>query len=541
MPDIVKIYYPAGVDAFAPQPTPLAALDYASIYAGEYWGRQETLTLQGQLTGCSFSGLATAQRTLLNAFNKSFQTLEIWQQTGQLSGKVYQKDLVEIQSIAFPSDRMIGAMPYTITLTCYPSGLYSGAFGILDPQDSWSYEEQANEVLNVTHSISCKPFNTSSFSSNALDNARNWAFGRTGTTSSLNPIMISGVNVNNFCLLTQTENIDRFNGIYSLTENYSNDLARTSYGVIRYTTDVQSGNNVITVALNGSAEGCGRNISGLRVAFNRLDKTAIAAKAYRDIFAMTDLNPIPLTQSFVEDPFTTKIDFAYSFDNDNSPQVNFEYGVDCSTALNGLIVASIQGTVRARGGNLADKLTRTIAYADSIDLYGLVLPFYNTFDISSLAPLGAIPNVSGRSLNQSDGTVDLNATYDNTRRTTIVLDEFTYTIQFVPSVEKIDDKPALNGLGNYSVVDLGYGNRASITIQGNALVNPAFTSAQGATSVKQGCYDLFATYGRFVNTTLDVDEITTSRVDNKALSFSFAWSFDSPNRIGPFSVPTLAV
>lgn len=539
MPDIVKIIY-NNADAFAPQPTPFVAVDYGTIYVGERWAQQETLSIQGQITGCTFDAIVSGQRTLLSRFDKSFQSLEIWQQTGFLSGKVYQKDLVEVQSISFPSDLMVGVLPYTINLTCYPSGLFSGAFGVLDPVDDWAFQEGENAILTANHTISCRGFNTSNGASNALVNARQWAFGRTGMASVVSPIFISGVDTSSFCLLTLNENIDRFNGTYSLTEIYTNDLARSGYGTLRYSTTVDSGNNLITVRLNGTAEGCNQNISGARAAFSRLDKVATAAVSYNYLFNRTDLNPTPITQAFTEDPYLAKIDFDYTFNNDNSPDVSFDYTVSLSVGVNGQITASIQGTVRARGGTLASKLARTVAYADTVNLYNLVLPFYNTFDASSVAPLNPVPTTNGRSINQSDGTVALNATYTNQEKVSDVLDKFDYTISFVKSLIKVDSKPILGGLGNYSLVSLGYANRAQLSINGTALTNAAYSSDMGIAAVKQKAMAILAQYGLFGNIVLDQSVVTVSRYDDKVLSFGFSWSFDG-TIAGPTSINSLTI
>lgn len=536
----VFITYPSGVDAFYPQPTPFVGIEYTDIYYGERWGQQETLTLQGQLTGCQSGALFSAQRDLLNRFNQSYQTLQIWQTNSGVTGLVFTKPLVQVESITFPQSRMVGVLDYTVTLTCYPSGLFSGAFGILDPQDTWDFKEQQDATLDVTHTISCKAFNTSAANSNALDNARVWAFGRTGVSSTVYPALISGVTPANFCLVTQAENIDRFNGAYSLVETYTNDLARAGYGVIRYAADVQSGNNVVTVSLNGSAQGCGRNLSGIRTAFSRLDKTAIAADMYRDTFGMMDLNPTPLTQAFTEDPFLTRIDFSYTYDNDNSPDVVFDYSVDLSTATNGAITATIQGTVRVRGGNLSDKLVRAQAYADTLSLCNLVLPFYAPFDVSSIVPLNPVPLTSGRSINQSDGTVGLNATFTNQAKPTNVLDQFAYTLNFLKATEKVDAQPVINGLGTYSLVDLGFANRAALSVNGTAIVNAAYTSAQGIAAVKEQALALLYQYGHLGAVTLDQNEVTTDRTDDKSLSFTFTWSFDGTVS-GPTAIGTLAI
>lgn len=536
----VQILY-NGVDAFAPQPVPFVTLGEETIYADEIWGRAESMTLQGNITGCTFDTMVSGQQALLASFSKPFQTLEIWETDNGVSGKVFQKDFVEINSVRFDQSRWFGLLPYSIEMTCYPSGLFSGVFGILNPQDAWAFAEQQNEALDITHTISCQPFNTSSGSSNALDNARNWAFGRTGINAWVYPAMISGVSPANFCLLTQAETIDRFNGTYSLTENYTNDLARSGYGVIRYSADIASGNNLITVQLNGTAQGCGRNITGMRAEFAKIDKTAIALKQYQSAFNRADLNPIPTAQSFNENAFTTEINFSYSFDNSTLPPVWFDYSVECDVGTNGLISAAINGTVNARGGDVASKLSRTMAFASGVNLYNLTLPFYNNFDVSSIIPLNPVPLSNGQTNNQTDGTVGMNATYNNRAAAVSALDQFNASISITPSLAQVDSKPTLGGLGTYSVVTLNYGTRAAITINGNAVTNRLFSATDGIAAVKDAAYALFAQYGNLVNATLDQSNITASRTDERVLSFSYVWTFGPTNIVGPFTVGSLSV
>lgn len=523
MSDWVYIKY-NGIDAFAPQPTPFIVLNEDSIYEGELWGRSENITLQGQLTGCTYDDIVAAQSQLLNNFNKSYQTLEVYQQTGNVSFKVFEKNLVQINSVQFDQSRWLGVLPYSISLTCYPSGLFSGAFGILNPSDVWSFDEQKDVSLNATHTISCQPFNTSAGPSNALDNARNWAFGRTGMQNCIAPIMISGVNPSDFCLLTQQETIDRFNGNYSLVENYTNDLTRSGYGVIRYTTEITSGNGLISVSLNGTAQGCGRNITGLRYAVSQINMTAVAANAYQSVFQRTDLNPIPLTQTFNEDPFTTNITFAYTYDNSNLPSVWFDYDVNCSVGTNGFITTNIQGTVYARGGDTASKLARAKSYAATgVNLYSLALPFYNSFDVSSsVVPLNPVAVQYSQTNNETEGTVSLAATYNNTLQGGSALEKFECTFSVNPSKPQIDAQPVLDGNGRYSVVDLNYKTRTRVAIQGSAITKRDYTSSAGVLAVQQYAYQLFSQYFGFGYVTQS--NINTSRTDERLISFDFEWT-----------------
>lgn len=528
MPDKVYIKYD-GVDAFYPQPTPFVAINEEVIYVNEMWGRAEAVTLQGQLTGCTFDDLVDAQNNLVSRFSKPYQTLEIYQQTGTVSIKVFEKHLVEINSINFDQSRWVGVLPYSVSLTCYPSGLFSGAFGILNPADNWSFTEQQNASLEAVHTISCQPFNTSSGPSNALNNARNWAFGRTGLSSLVAPIFISGVSSDNFCLLTQQETIDRFNGTYSLVENYTNDLTRTGYGVIRYSSDIASGANGITVTLNGNAQGCNRNITGLRYAVSLINWTAVARNQYNYAFNKDDLNPIPLVQSYEEDPFTTQINFSYSYDNSHLPEVMFDYTVDCSVGTNGFITASINGTITARGGDTLSKLNRCKAYASGVNLYDLVLPFYNNFDVSSITPLNPIATPKSQTNHETDGSVDLSATFNNRPQTSSSLISFNANISKVPSITQIDAQPKLDGLGNYSVVSLNYGSRSTFTVNGSAVISRDASPQAGIDEIKQRGYQLFQTYANAYGYLLQ-NNITTARTDERIVSFSFVWSCTENNQ-----------
>ena len=541
MSDEVKILY-NGEDAFYPQPTPLIELNYESIYVGEKIGEREVFTLNGQITGCVFEDLVSNFNRISEKFKKNYQNLEIWQIENSVSGRVFDKELVEVNSITVPQSRWVGVLPYTISLNCYPRNYFSGTYGILEPSDSWYFNENENATLSIDHRLACLPFNTSSSANNALRNARNWAFSRTGLSNFVNPIFISGVSQQNFFLKSEEETVDRFNGAYSLTQTYSNDLARTGYGIIRYSTNINSGNGGInTITLNGSVEGVSSNIQLIRNAFNNIDKTAIAVKQYKDIFNMDDMNPTPLSQRFNENEAEGRLEFEYVFNNENVPDVSFDYTVSLNTNLNGFISATIEGDILVRGGTVYEKLERAEQYSNTLNLKNLIIPFYNNFDASSpLAPLNDFPTVSGKAINRSQGVVSLNATFDNKDRKSDIFEDFNFSISFKPTVTKVDSKPILNGYGQYSLVNLRYGERARIEIEGTALAKNGISESVAKNQIKQTCYQLFTKYGR-PNAIIENNNVTSEKADGKSFSFSFAWSFDSPNRIGPSSISSLLV
>lgn len=525
----IAIFY-NGRDAFYPQPTPFVGVDINPVYAGELWAKEEVLTLQGQLTGCSNEDIVAAQAALVSSFQRSYQTLEIHQQNSTYSGVVFRKELSEIQSITFPTSRWIGIMPYTVRIKCYPSGYYSGAYGILEPKNVWAYQEQENHVAQITHTISCRGVNTSSLANNAVSNAINWANAKRGTGDIVSPEFIEYVNPGNFCLQTSSENINRFDGTYSITDTYTNDLARAGYGVIRYSANIESGANAVTVSLQGTVKGCNSDIDSVRTAFSTFSTSGAALFLYSGAFQRTDLNPIPLSRSIDEDSSNALLSFSYVYNNDNTPETYFDYSV--SVASGAAIGVIVQGDIISRGGDVKTKMAKNKAFAGGLNLYQLAVPFYNSFyPNSALYPLNPRPITSGMAINETLGTISLNAEFGNRTVYSPLLDHFDFTIDFTPSVERFDFQPVLDGQGLYSLVDLGYVNRAALAVRGIATINAATSIHDGIDAIQNACEGLFGQYGRPANATLDRNVLNTDRTDKRRVSFDFAWSFDSPNQV----------
>jgi len=525
---MIKFIY-NGIDPFYPYPLPLVGIDAEEIYYGEKWAQKDSVTLNGQITGCSFEKILSGYNQIKSNFAKCYQPLAIWEISGTSSGIIYQSDVASLLNFNLAPQRWVGLMDYSISLESYPSGSFSGVYGILSPNDEWNIEEGSDYKGNITHTVSCLGLNTSNGANNALENARVWASARRGVNSFITPAFIENVNSGQLCLIQSAETIDRFNGTYSLTDTYSTDLTRTGYGILRYETSIESGDASINVTLNGSVEGCGQNITGARETFSSLNKYGAALLNYQRSFSRNDLNPIPLSFNIDEDPFNSTINFNYAFNNDNSPETYFDYTVSVSSGDN--IGASIQGNIISRGGDSKIKLQKGLAFSSGVDLYGITRDFYNDFYPNYLiAPLNSKPLSSGISIDEFNGIVGLSAEFGND---VIVsgLDSFNYAIQFTPQLTKFDSKARVNGGGIHSVIDLGYTNRAEISINGTAVVSDAVSSASGLSLVKNKLNSLFSQYGRSSQATLDQNTVNYSRYDKKLINFGISWSFDSPNKV----------
>jgi hypothetical protein len=543
-------------DAFFPQPTPLIGINVDSVYYTELWTKTESFLLQGVLTGCDFATITAAQQQILLNFAQNYQNLVVQETDNSILNIVYTKTFVEIEEINFAESLWRGVLPYTIKMTSYPSGFFSGAYGIINPVDRWDYQEQQNLSMEVTHTVSAQGLSLSSGQTMSLNNVATWVQGRTGLTNAINPLFIRNSNTSTFYPTTIEEKIDRIDGNYSVIEKYTNDLTRSGYGLLRYNTNISSGQNLITVGINGTVEGGNRDITDVRKVFSGFSPFGAASNAYSQLMQEQDLNQYPLTQKIDEDIFNTIISFDYLYDNDPSPQQVFDYTVSLTSG--NFIEVSIEGDVRVRGGDILQKYTNAINYAGKINLYQLCVPFYNSFYPYALVgnggnnvqahPLSPTPITSGMRTSLTEGTVSLFANFSNRDRLNPNFDSFKYSISVNPPVEKLDFKPQVDIIGNnlkngyYTVSDLGYGSRTSWNIKGTALINESVSTSQGLTAVKQECYSLFQIYGNNGSPVLEREDIDLSRYDDRLIEFDILWTYEGGTSLlvsqSPYSTVT---
>ena len=220
----VIIYYDS-VDVFdnVPCPTPFVTRSNSVINYGTKFGQTSSLTLNGIITGDGFSGVYDNSLRLLSGFSKNFKELKIVD-TSDGTETIFE-NIVKVNNISFDSSTFASATNFTIDLEAYESGLFSGNYGILDPEDSIDITRNDDGEISITRTVSARGYNTIAGRSNALENARNFVTGKTGLAAMNSfaiPYFASGTgNGNSLVLNSQSENINRFEGTYGVTEEYS--------------------------------------------------------------------------------------------------------------------------------------------------------------------------------------------------------------------------------------------------------------------------------------------------------------------------------
>lgn len=530
----VRIIY-GGLDAFSGiAPIPFVSREEMMISVGERWGVLRTLTLNGQITGelsgasGQYEDVIAKQNTLLDRFRKSFQPFVIT----EAGETIYSGDYNIIKGISFGESKYVGILPFTLTVDCYPSDLFSGYYGVLEPSHEVSYEKTDDGLVNITHTISAKGFNTSS-NSDALDNAAGFVRSLTGQNSMCPAFFIEGNLLAKARLKSSAETIDRLAAKYSVTETYVADPSGFTSGILRYVVNISSGiqNGVTTVSLEGSLDG-GKDMTEeqLRADYLGINAYGLASGCYYSMVGASDLNTGYLSSGVQESPRDMKVSFSVAFNNDVAPLTFLDYRLSTNTdAMSEITSVSFDGTIKSRG-DLKTRWERVSGYyANTLNVWGVVYSGYSGMGFAY--PLNPVPTTSGVTFNSFAGTISVNASWNNRNIPPSGFSKFDYDISFSPGVRKYSVTPYLDGTINgvrnsgYAIFDLGYWNRAVMNVNGSAVLMTGvdMSLASGGAAIQDFLKSLISSYTNNNRRVLENFSIT-SGTNGVRPSFSFAAS-----------------
>jgi hypothetical protein len=515
------------VNVFSGQPTPFVGMSKENIYYGERWAAVERITLLGQLTGCTYSGILQTQNNLINNFSKNFKSLVI--DTGTFTNIV-------INSISFPSTNYVKIIPYQIELSYYPEESFYGTYGVLDPSDSWSYNQGEDGIIEIIHEISARGIQTAS-GYGALNNAKNFVLSRSGFNNYILPKFIkingvsgaSGITSLSAILKSQSEKINRFNATYSIVENYTSDQFYPSeYGILRYTIENglnQAGFN--SASIQGDFQG-GMN-DDFSLIKNRANNFDYYSSVMTGIGSSITLNTIPLSKQITENTNLRKINFNLTYNDNPSGQTNLISNISISSGTD-LISVTVNGEVNGRGG-LKDKWEKVQTTFSSFSPYSAASGAFVTYAGSGakLNPYSKSESVTKDSFN---GTISFDYSYqDSPVSPSSNLFEFNYEINVKPQLRKIIILPLISKIGSstgykYEVTDMGLDNRGQLSINGNSIPNRQITGAATLVATKAALSSLFTAYSTgYTGIYLEKYNLTSS--NNENLAFNTEWSFNS--------------
>lgn len=415
------------------------------VYSGEYtYSSGKYIRLRGTYIGGSTIGMKL-------------------ETSGDLAENIYSRRGIIIRSINFEESPYFGIVNYNIELNAIES---SG--NVLDPKNEFSFVEDDQKNLRLTHNISARGLNTSSSNkSNALQNAINFVRSYTGLNNVPSVRFISGFN-NKFYLQSISESVNRLNAVYSIQEDYTANLLNTgASGSLNYTINVNSGaeNNSIQVDIRGNYKGpLYGDINLLRGSLNVYNLITGSYSGY--------INPTPIQYTLTENTGENSIAFDYSFDSINLPNPYYKYdGTITRSELDQIINVQARGEVVSRGNlkyrsSIIDSNVEPLITGLDIFASGLVSGYRDMNNISSNIKLRRT-NLS-ITKNKNDGTLNIETNYDDKYLPSGNFIDASYNINVSAPYWYMNNQPTCNIYGYHIINDFDITTLPKVSLGINA-------------------------------------------------------------------------
>ena len=380
------------------QPVPYVSVSEEMITYGRRWGQSTSITLNGQLTGENHDKLVNFRDQVINNFsNNQFGRFLIRENNSE----IFSREVCKVESINFGSSQYGKILDYTINIRGYDPNLFTGTYGVTDPVNKISIEEQDDGKYRYIHEVSANGFNTSTAYDNSFDNAHSYVKSLTGlgvgtpwpeqgtdiaTTGDHHPSSPPGGYYASY-LTSISESVDRARGSYSVVENY---LVDANYGVndplLSFSCDVKSGinENYATVSLSVVAKGGLTGMTGLDGAgqkFSNLSNSSL--KTYvndtlipslpvkaKQLSNVDSLHSTPVSSNMSVDMQTNEVRVDVSFDNNplfTGQNAFLDYDVSIKRdEVTNIDTIDINGEIIARGNN-KQKFQNAMSYYTSIE------------------------------------------------------------------------------------------------------------------------------------------------------------------------------
>jgi hypothetical protein len=531
----VKILY-GNLDIFAGIcPAPFVYFDKEYIENGQSWGSKYNLKLDGQITGKldfnSFYDLEIKKGKLISGFIKDHLSFVIKED----KVTIFSSDICQIESISFDESKYFGVLPFSISASCYDSGSFGNHYGVMNPVDSWEYSESEDSMVSLKHSISAEGFNSSGIS--AIANVKKWASSRTGIAGKVSSLKIKDISGSDFVLDSFSEQVDRFNGKYSIQENYKADLLSSNsvgFGILRYTFDVNKNidNGITSVSIEGSVIGKSNiglaDMSLLRAKLNAENFFDLAANCAMKSTGAIKLNSTPVSRSIAENINNSEITFSIKYDdNPIAPgKAKCIYKVELSENLIKKIV-----DIKLDAEIVCDRGDQSIRWAAVNDYYVKDFKAYNLSLIEYTRAgytkkFSTTPKTESINFDEFNAKISYSASWsDRYMPYSDILSSISERVEITPSLNIYTIQPSLKFDAEHNVQDFSCASRTSVTISIDATCRPDKTMALLKGCVTNEMDRLKGIYVKYKN--LFLDNISETTNDNlRKMSLSRTYSFD---------------
>jgi hypothetical protein len=495
-----------------PVPTPYVTRTYRQEYVGgKLWGTAVDISISGQIAilpkretvgGNNYSALSKKRdkiaKEFAGALGKNFQTLKV---IGHDTSFILNNCVVG--GVSFSSSNYVGIVDYSVSLVgrlddvTGGKDFYGDNYGVTSPMDTWSYSEN-DGIGSLTHTVSALGYHsdTSGSKYNAFLKAKSFVESRKGLASKISTFFIQNIHPDSALILTNlSENVNRLEGSYSVTENYkfatnrSSEPAGLEIGLpnpqtknilTTYTTDLseEHGSDFVQVSLSGQVSGSKDTAvlwTSIRDDFKALQFYDLANKAYINHIKRTgvniELNKSPVSFNIKPDKDSKKISFNIVYDNNllyssakfKNGGAYFNYNLNFShDTIRDIITVQCKGSILTRASlkksNRQAKILLDELLEDNMKKVReeAERQYYVMFPDRTQYKLTLFPKDASASQNPNTGMISLGASFSDTdhfRDQNVLNSSFSIRVD-VPNQEFRNSSSCLTN-GSYMVYNLG--------------------------------------------------------------------------------------
>lgn len=301
-------------------PTPLVNYSQVPISFGYVYGYNTDISLDGLFTG--IAGTGSAISGIITPFINQFKQLRVTSSENGSTNTLYQWENVTVNSISIDSNNFFSGsfVKYSVKLSAFfvPSG-------IIDPSNEYSFTQNEDGSVNVNHKISARGVRNAQ---GAFDNAINFVKLFTGKDpfSNCAPYFVpSGSGV----LLSLSENINRADGLYSVTEvyKYNTGISAPYVQVTSLSTNENISSEYKTIDYNMKFYGSPINKNTNTIVKDYLNYDILADISAE--FGLDTSNWIKNSYSASVDSGSATIDIKIGYLSGANPSGFFDYVVSC--------------------------------------------------------------------------------------------------------------------------------------------------------------------------------------------------------------------
>lgn len=334
-----------------PSPSPQVGVSASPVFFNNMWVDVDTVTIVGEILGCSYAELTLARENLVNFLvTMGFESVTV---SGSTPSIIPNCKLV---SINFPDSNPTRILPYEITLESYNYEILSKTWKVTDPEDKWNIVETDGRILTLTHTVSARGICVSN--DDPLTNAKNFVESKLVDPSNYLSILLKDRETTNFIKVSESESVSELNSTYSVTRTFkagmsieelsTTYLIRTSFNYV----PAVNGESFSTVEISGTVEGGLHNpITGDFDEHVNLEGLFTQSEQLYWTFREQDysgvvLNNKPIEYSYTLNENENMVSFSLSY-NDDPREEDFlnEYSIE-SAIDNCFAEVSINGVVK---------------------------------------------------------------------------------------------------------------------------------------------------------------------------------------------------